>query len=184
VKLSGVSGAANVSELEPILKCDAGPMPLGESTLPGMSRRVSWVLASVVLAAVELVGGLLRISSEGDGWVTVGAFEQLRRQGVTYLGEEHLFLVVNGSPLALSAVTLPGRTDFAGRVLYCGSDGWFYSHHRIFDHLGYYRYGPASRGLDRVAVRVSHGHVQVDPDEVAPGPSFSDGSVASAGTVL
>ena len=55
---------------------------------------------------------------------------------------------------------------------YCETSGWFESADGVskFDRHGFYREGPALRGLDRVAVRQEHGFVSVDPSQRAPGP--------------
>ncbi len=117
----------------------------------------------------------LTTNASGQGWVAIGTLEQLDREGVLYLAQHFVFVVATPTgPLGLSALTLPGRTDLVSRVLYCGSDGWFYSHHGIFDHLGFYRYGPANKGLDRVEVQGVDDQVLVNVDTLAPGPPRSD----------
>ena len=141
------------------------------------ARAIGLALTVVLVAGVVAV---LRDRGEGgppasDGnWVPVATVEQLQAEKVIYVQEHRVFVIADAPGLlAVSADVHPassGLDDLTRRVLYCPSDGWFHGTFGPFDHAGRYFHGPAPRGLDRVAVRVSEGHVEIDPTAVTPGP--------------
>jgi Rieske Fe-S protein len=108
--------------------------------------------------------------SPGAGWVRVGSIQDVRSQGVVLLPEVPAYVVVDPPR---SPITLLARSTHLGeRVIYCRSSGWFEdpAHGTKFDRLGNYGFGPAPRGLDRLATLVQDGVVRVNPNEVTPGP--------------
>lgn len=101
------------------------------------------------------------------GWQTVLTVDALERAGVAYIQNAGVFVVdTDGGPLALSAAS--PHPDH--RLLFCRSSEIFQGiHGEVFDRRGFYVGGPSPRGMDRVAVRIQEGVVQIDADDVSPG---------------
>ncbi|HEX9891288.1 MAG TPA: hypothetical protein VGB28_04445 [Actinomycetota bacterium] len=136
------------------------PPPDVVDTLRRRRRGASSLVLLVGLIVVAVMSSLLR-----SGWDTVGTVEAARAAGVVYREDLRLFVVwEEPKPVAL----LPDAQHVAGdRVLFCESSGWFVGPHgEMFDRLGRYADGPASSDMDRVAVRIRDGLVQVRPDKV------------------
>lgn len=131
----------------------------------GQGRRRSLILLGVLL--VGLPAAFLLRTFLG-GWQTVMTTEALERSGVAYIRNAGVFIVsTDRGPLALSG-TSP-HLDHG--LQFCRSSQTFIgTHGEVFDRRGFYLDGPAARGMDRVAVQASEGMVQVDADEVTPGP--------------
>jgi hypothetical protein len=133
------------------------------------------IIVVIVLAAFyyAVFGGF----HFGGGWVTVGSLAEVRRQGVAFDRTVNVFIVADADPL----IAIIGEDPHAGRrVYYCPSSGWFQAQYdgSRFDHRGFYRLGPAPRGLDRAAVRIEHGLVSVNRSQRATGPArgLTDGA--------
>ncbi len=130
-----------------------------------------YILAAIVVALVvaNILSGL-----PGRGWVRAATERDLEEAGVLYLRRSMVFVVAgDGAPVALSAVS----PHLEHRLLYCPSNETFVGRHgELFDRLGLYVDGPSSRGMDRVAVRVRDGLVEVNPSEVTPGPGRDAGT--------
>jgi hypothetical protein len=106
----------------------------------------------------------------GGGWVTVGSLAEVRSQGVAFDRSVNVFVVADSEPL----IAVIGEDPHLGeRVYYCPSSGWFQTPNggSKFDHRGFYRLGPAPRGLDRAALRIEHGLVSVNRSQRAAGPA-------------
>ena len=129
-----------------------------------VSRR-QWVLGGVI--GVALVVAVLLWPADDS----VRLDDIRSGGGVVYLEDEQVFLVADGEDvLALSAES-PGRGT---RLLYCASSRTFRGPHgEAFDSSGAYFAGPAPRDMDRYAVEVDDGAVEVDLSDktVAPGRS-------------
>jgi hypothetical protein len=108
------------------------------------------------------------------GWQTVMSVDALERAEVAYIRNAGIFLVqTEDGPLALTAAS--PHPDHG--LHYCrASETFVGTHGEVFDRRGFYLGGPAPRGMDRVAVRTEGGVVQVDADEVTPGPPRGAGS--------
>jgi hypothetical protein len=106
----------------------------------------------------------------GGGWVTVGPLSDMKHQGVAFDRTVNVFVVADTETLIAFVAESPHLGE---RVYYCPSSGWFQSpgDGSRFDHSGFYRLGPAPRGLDRVGVRIEHGLVSVNRSQRAPGPA-------------
>jgi hypothetical protein len=102
------------------------------------------------------------------GWQTVASVGRLEQIEVAYLKDAGVFVVyTDRGPVALSEVS----PHLRHRLLFCRSAGAFQgSHGEVFDRRGFYSDGPSSRGMDRVAVRVHDGLVEVDVEDVRKGP--------------
>lgn len=126
------------------------------------------IISVIVLAAATyaVFGGI----HFGGGWVTVGSLADVGRQGVFFDRTVNAFVISDSGEMIAVLAENPHARE---RVFYCPSSGWFQSPSEgsTFDHRGYYRLGPATRGLDRVAVRVEHGLVSVNTSERAVGPA-------------
>jgi hypothetical protein len=114
------------------------------------------------------------LGSVGDGWVRVGALEELRSREVVFLPRLDAYMVTDahGTP-----VTLVARSTQMGEpVVYCPTSMWFEdsAHGSKFDRLGRYALGPAPRGLDRLITVVHDGVVWVDPSRELLGPPRED----------
>jgi hypothetical protein len=142
-------------------------------------------VAAVVVVAIALPLALLRSlgdgSSDGDlgNWVSAGALGIDVPPGVTYVPELDAFLVgsVGGEPLGLSAIVGGSSGDIGQRAIYCeASDRFVLPTGDVFDGTGIHLAGPGASGMDRFAVRVLDGVVQVDRSAVtaAPGGSSED----------
>jgi hypothetical protein len=107
------------------------------------------------------------------GWQTVLTVDALERAGVAYIQNAGVFVVAtDGGPVALSAAS--PHPDH--RLLFCPSSETFQGiHGEVFDRRGFYVGGPSPRGMDRVAVRTQEGVVQIDADDVQPGPPRGSG---------
>lgn len=107
------------------------------------------------------------------GWQTVMSVDALEEADVAYIRNAGVFLVrTDGGPVALSAAS--PHPDH--RLLFCRSSGTFQGQHgEVFDRAGFYLDGPAPRGMDRVAVRVEGGVIQIDADDVRRGPPTGAG---------
>jgi hypothetical protein len=106
------------------------------------------------------------------GWTHVVAVSVLERAGVIYVADLELFLVaVEPEPVALSA-----RMPVAGgregeRLRFCPPAQAFQgSRGEVFDRVGRVVEGSASRGMDRVEVRITGGVVDVRPANSMSGP--------------
>jgi nitrite reductase/ring-hydroxylating ferredoxin subunit len=132
----------------------------------GTGRRRSAVTLLVLLVALP-VSFLVAMVTGGD-WRRVASARALEDRAVIYLRNLRVFVVqTEDGPLALSALS-PHRGD---RVLFCPfADAFQEAHGALFDRRGFFLAGPAARGLDRVAVRIRDGFVEVDPSRTAPGP--------------
>jgi hypothetical protein len=110
------------------------------------------------------------------GWQAVMSVDALERADVAYIQNAGVFLVhTEGAPVALSAAS-PHPNH---RLLFCPSSDTFQGvHGEVFDRRGFYLGGPSSRGMDRVAVRVEEGVVQIDADDVRGGPPRGAGPPA------
>jgi len=148
----------------------AGP-PRGRTRRRALTRLyflAGSIIVMIVLAAFyyAVFGGF----HFGGGWVAVGSETDVRRQGVAFDRTVNVFIVADSEPL----IAVVGEDPHQGqRVYYCPSSGWFQTPHEgsKFDHRGFYREGPAPRGLDRVAVRIEHGLVSVNRSQRATGPA-------------
>ena len=136
----------------------------------GPRRSRSMILLAAMLVGLPLafvVSGVLR-----GPWRTAGSVRALDEAGVVYLRATRVFLVdTDAGPLALSA-TSPHLGD---RIAFCEPSETFVElgHGGLFDREGRYLSGPPQRGMDRVAVRVSDGRIEIDPETVTPGPARS-----------
>jgi nitrite reductase/ring-hydroxylating ferredoxin subunit len=131
-----------------------------------------FAVAVVALAATTMLLAEVfnESSSPGPSWVRAGSVSEIQRRQVVYVPEARVFVVAasSTSPLAFYA-----RSPHLGeRVRHCASSGWFEdrAHGAMFDGLGRYVLGPASRGLDRFEVRVIDGDVWVDTANLMLGP--------------
>lgn len=132
---------------------------------PRTGRRRSLITLAALLVALPAAFFLSLI---GGDWRQVAAISDLEEAGVIYLPNPRVFLVhTDQGPLALSA-----RSPHLGdRVLYCRfADAFQEAHGSVFDRRGFSLAGPADRGLDRVAVRVRAGIVEIEPSELLRGP--------------
>ncbi|MEX0834075.1 MAG: hypothetical protein WD276_09445 [Actinomycetota bacterium] len=126
-------------------------------------------LAFAAVAVLVVLVAVLISPSPGPEWVHAGSLERINEKGVSFLPRDHVFVVAHDSqPIALSEFPphLPGDT-----VIFCRRSGWFEEpqHGSKFNRYGDYQLGPASGGLDRVAVRVLDGEVWVYPDAITQG---------------
>jgi hypothetical protein len=129
--------------------------------------------AAIAVMVAVLAGALSAVLSSTSGsWIDVTTVDQVERASVIYAAPLRIFVVDSSSgPLALSAIS-PHRPDLGERVLYCESaDAFIGWHGEWFDHIGKYVTGPASRGLDRVGIRIDGDTVQVEPGALIKGPS-------------
>src|SRR5207237_9505634 len=124
----------------------------------------------VVVVRAALYYAVFGGSHYGGGWVTVGSLADVKRQGVAFDRRVNVFVVADSETLVGLLGEVPER---GGRVYYCPADGWFQAptDGSTFDHGGFYRLGPAMRGLDRVGVRIEHGLVSVNRSQRATGPA-------------
>jgi nitrite reductase/ring-hydroxylating ferredoxin subunit len=108
------------------------------------------------------------------GWQTVASVTKLEQIDVGYVKDAGVFVVdTDGGPVALSEVS----PHLGHRLLFCHPADVFQGKHgEVFDRRGFYIGGPSVRGMDRVAVRVHDGLVQVDLDDVRPGPRRGAGA--------
>lgn len=125
---------------------------------------------------------------DASGWRTVATLEEVRSDEVLALPELGAFLV--SVPTGEDGATAPAAARRRGvmavvddaqhmpgeRIWWCASAGLFEAptHGERFDRFGAYLSGPAMKGLDRMAVRVLEGGVQVNPTIVRPGPERGD----------
>ena len=110
------------------------------------------------------------------GWQTVMSAEALEEADVAYVRNAGVFVVdTDAGPVALAEAS----PHLGHPLLFCASADAFQGEHgEVFDRRGFYVAGPASRGMDRVAVRVEDALVQVDLDEVRAGPPRGAGPPA------
>ncbi len=102
-------------------------------------------------------------------WIEVAPQAELQEEGVIYLSDHGVFLVHGPErPVALSALSPHGDE----LVKFCRSSQMFEApgHGEKFDRFGHYFGGPAPRSMDRVAVRVRDGIVEIAPARVTEGP--------------
>lgn len=131
-----------------------------------------YFFAGAIIAVIAVAAAFYAVFGGfhfGGGWVTVGSLADVQRQGVFYDRTVNVFVIADSGEV----IAVLAENPHAGeRVYYCPSSGWFQSPSEgsTFDHRGYYRLGPAPRGLDRVQVRIEHGFVSVNVSERAPGP--------------
>jgi len=87
----------------------------------------------------------------------------------------HLVRLADGEFLALldRSPHLGNPVQYLPDLVLDGRTGWFREplHHETFDMAGYRVFGPAPRGLDRLAVEVRDGSVFVDPTAITRGAS-------------
>jgi hypothetical protein len=128
-------------------------------------------VVAIIVASVAAVRLLLTEDSPGEGWVRVGAVQDIRAEGVVSLPDVPAYTVLDPPR---TPITFLARSPQNGeRIRYCPSSGWFEDpiHGSKFDRLGNYRVGPAPRGLDRLATLVQDGAVWVNPNEITLGPA-------------
>lgn len=108
-------------------------------------------------------------STTDDGWREVTRIEVLEERDVIYLPVVKVFLVHGeDGPVAVSAIS----SHLRDRVLYCRFSETFQERHgSLFDRQGRYLSGPASRGLDRVGMRVRDGIIEINSTILHEGPS-------------
>ena len=107
------------------------------------------------------------------GWIRVMTVEEARAQDISYVEEHRVFVVVRGATfVGLSAWSPhPGPGNKRHREFFCEQSQLFDgAHGEKFDRFGHYFGGPAPRGMDRVAVRVVDGWVEINPSDVTEGP--------------
>ena len=84
----------------------------------------------------------------------------------------HLVRLADGEFVALldRSPHLGNPVPYLPDLVFAGRTGWFREplHHETFDMAGYRVFGPAPRGLDRLAVEVRDGGVFVDPRAITP----------------
>ena len=152
-----------------------------------------WLLTALLAAGatVAFLGGRWDADPVLDarGWRTVATLADVRSEGVVALPELRTFLVA--VPEGADGETAPDEAQQRGvmalydysqhlpgeRVSWCESAQvfWEKNHGAIFDRFGaFVGGGPASNGLDRVAVSVVDGKVQINPSIVLPGPEKGD----------
>jgi hypothetical protein len=144
---------------------------------PSRGRRYVVLAILLVWVAAALVVGYIR----DRGWVRASSVETLDARGVLYLPGYRVFVVADrNSPVALLSLS-----PHAGeRVLYCRRSRTFQDRHGdVFDRFGRQVSGPASRGLDRVAVRIKGDDVNVKPARVDPGPIRSISAESPRGAI-
>jgi hypothetical protein len=132
-----------------------------------------YLFAGAIIAVIAVAAGFYAVFGGfhfGGGWVTVGSLADVQRKGVFYDRTVNAFVIADSGEMIAVLAENPHGGE---RVYYCPSSGWFQSpaEGSTFDHRGYYRLGPAPRGLDRVKVRTEHGFVSVDTSQRAPGPA-------------
>ena len=131
-----------------------------------------YLFAGAIIAVIAVAAGFYAVFGGfhfGGGWVTVGPLADVQRQGVFYDRTVNAFVIADSGEM----IAVLAENPHAGeRVYFFPSSGWFQSPSEgsTFDHRGYYRLGPAPRGLDRVQVRTEHGFVSVNVSERAKGP--------------
>ena len=97
------------------------------------------------------------------GWIGVAPLEELAEADVMYSSRSEIFIVHGDEPLALSAIS-PHLDHTLG---WCKEAEVFQGEHgELFDRNGVYLGGPSERSMDRLAVRVVGGIVEVAPDRV------------------
>ncbi len=156
--------------------------PTNVRRFPAAARRKATLVAVAAVVVVAIALPLTLLRSLGDGgnapadepgnWVAVGTLAEITPLGVVYRAEIGAFLVarIGGEPLALSA-TDPDAAGRGQRAIYCGpSDRFVFPAGDVFDADGVHVSGPGTRGLDRFAVQVRDGMVEVDPSAVTPAP--------------
>jgi len=135
--------------------------------------RGSLLVLAGVLALVVVSAGAIRFllvdHGLGADWVRVGELRDVRARGVVSLSDVHAYVVADATR---KPITLLARSPQNGeQVVYCPSSTWFEdpAHGSKFDHLGRYVFGPAPRGLARLATLVQDGVVWVDPHQITLG---------------
>ena len=108
-------------------------------------------------------------SALDDGWREVAFVDTLQQEDVIYVPAVKVFLVHGDQPIALKAVSTHLGTE---PVAYCPSASTFHElgHGSIWDRTGRYMDGPATRGLDRVAVRIRSESIEINVSMVTRGP--------------
>lgn len=150
----------------------------GNGHRPGSLQRRSPRARPFVLAVLGFAGFFvvvfviiiaLLLHQGRRGWVVAGSVADLRRTGVTYIPAARAFVVSDGDSFVALSARDPHLHEI---VLFCPSSQWFEEpqYGDKFDWLGYYRVGPAPRGLDRLAFRISEGIASVNPQVASPGP--------------
>lgn len=126
-------------------------------------------MAAVFLAAGVAYVGAVQMDRARERSRPSVALERVRTEGVVYVPQHGIFVVdVDGRPLAVRE----DAQHVGDRVLFCRSSGWFQGPHgEGFDRTGAYGAGPASKGLDRVEVRVVGDRAVLDLDRVLSGPA-------------
>jgi hypothetical protein len=107
-------------------------------------------------------------SALDDGWREVAFLDTLEREDVIYVPAANVFLVDADPPIALKAVSTHLGTE---PVAYCPSASTFHElgHGSLWDRLGHYMEGPATRGLDRVALRIRSDSIEINVSAVTRG---------------
>jgi nitrite reductase/ring-hydroxylating ferredoxin subunit len=145
---------------------------------PRRRRARPFVIAGVgfvgFFAVVFALITALLLHQGRKGWVVAGAAADLRRAGVTYIPAARAYVVTDGDRFEALSARDPHLHEV---VLFCPSSQWFEEplHGDKFDRLGFYRVGPAPRGLDRLAFRIANGVASVNPQVSSPGPPRGSG---------
>jgi Rieske Fe-S protein len=171
-----------------------GHVPVAQPSSPrrvGVSGRFVGVIALLAALGVVLAVAMVfawptgsQVQPSSERWVTVGAeddfvlWEPARRLVTSPDGIEYDVYIVRlpEETLALwtrdphQGCTVPWRPDFE----FMGRAGWFRNpcHGETYDLTGHLVFGPSPRGLDRLAIRLANGSVQVDTGEVIEGPPY------------
>ena len=102
-----------------------------------------------------------------EGWREIASSEVLRQREVVYIPAVMVFVVHAEPPVALRAVS----PHLGEQVAYCPSASVFQAvHGSLWDRQGRWLDGPAPRGLDRVALRVRDGSIEINVSRVTRGP--------------
>lgn len=160
---------------------------------PNLRRAAIGIAAAIVALALIVPLAVLRPLGDdsrpgGSGptptgpvgttrWITVGPLDALRAAGVTYVADAMTFVVApeGSDPYALYAVPLEdAREATRERVLLCaGTQRFLGSRGESYTLTGERDEHPGSveRGLSSVGLRVEDGVVEIDPNDLAPGPT-------------
>lgn len=133
---------------------------------PGTGRRRSLIILAVLLLGLPLAF-VIRAATD-EGWRGITTVAVLEERDVIYLPQIEVFLVHDDPPLALNALS-PHLRD---RIAFCAASETFVEtgHGGLFDRHGLYLEGPPPRGMDRIAVRVRGGSVEINLERIEDGP--------------
>jgi nitrite reductase/ring-hydroxylating ferredoxin subunit len=127
-----------------------------------------WVVGWVAIVAIPALWAVASLGKGGEppgprGWIGVAPVEELAEADVMYSERSQIFIVHGDEPLALSAISPHGEHTLG----WCKEAEVFQGEHgELFDRNGVYLGGPSPRSMDRLAVRVLDGTVEVAPDRV------------------